>query len=173
MAANHYYSAWQATLETEWQFSGRKRRPPPDPINALLSFGYTLLFNNTFSLIRLNGLNAHAAFLHSERSGHPALASDMTEEFRALVVDAVVLKLVFNKRLTPEDFEITEQGCRLNAQGRKRFITAFESKLNSRLKRPESEQHFSYRQCIEQQVQKLASTLRNPDNYPYTPFTVR
>ena len=172
MGANYYFSAWRETLDSKWQFNGRQRRPAPCPVNALLSFGYTLLFNNAFSLIRLTGLNTHAAFLHSERSGHPALASDVIEEFRALTVDAVVLNLIFNERLTPDDFEQHEQGCRINAQARKIFIKAFEDKLNSQLKRANGEARFSYRQCMDQQLQKLATTIRD-STQPYTPFLVR
>ena len=172
MAANYYFSAWRDAIEPQWQFAGRQRRPAPCPANALLSFGYTLLFNNAFSLIRLHGLNTHAGFLHSERSGHPALASDLIEEFRALTVDAVVLKLLFNERVKPEDFELNSRGCRMSTQARKHFIKAFEDKLNSPLKRPGDERQFTYRQCMDQQAQKLASTLRDASHI-YTPFTVR
>jgi len=93
-AAAQYCAVWPALAGAEWQFAGRKRRPPPDPVNSLLSFGYTLLFYNTYSLVPAQGLHPHVGFFHALRQGHPALVSDLMEEFRAPVVDATVLALL-------------------------------------------------------------------------------
>ncbi|MBU0500430.1 MAG: CRISPR-associated endonuclease Cas1 [Gammaproteobacteria bacterium] len=173
MAANHYFGAWREALGERWGFSGRKKRPPPDPINVLLSFGYTLLFQNFFSFIRARGLNTHVGFLHREHSGHPALASDLMEEFRAPLVDAVVLALLFNEQLQPGDFE-TEPGgaCLMSDSARRAFIRAIETKMSSRLIHPEGSGKIDYRRCLDLQVQRLAAVIRNP-SLPYRPFVVR
>ncbi len=174
MAANHYFQAWRAILETEWDFTGRKRQPPPDPVNVLLSFGYTLLFNNVFSLLRARGLNTHVGFLHAERAGHPALASDIMEEFRAPIIDATVLSLVLNGRLSRDDFksDATSGGCHMSDQARKTFIHAFEKKMNSRLIHPATGRKIDYRRCVDQQVHLLAKSICDSE-IPYRPFVVR
>lgn len=173
MAANHYFQAWRTALNPQWNFTGRKRRPPPDPINALLSFGYTLLFHNVFSLLRTRGLNTHIGFLHTERAGHPALVSDIMEEFRAPIIDATVLSLILNNQITPQDFTKNEKGgCQISDKARKIFIRAIEAKMNSQLIHPHSGRKIDYRRCIDQQIHRLITTLRDPAT-PYRAFVVR
>ena len=161
-SAKVYFAAMSELLGETWAFKGRKRQPPPDPVNALLSFGYTLLFYNVFSLMKARGLNPHVGFLHPIRQGHPALVSDMMEEFRPIVVDTVVLSLLLNQQLTLEQFTIsTEQGsCYLNNEARKIFIKSFEKKMNSALTHPVSGLHLDYRRCIETQIKSMAAVIR-------------
>lgn len=174
MAAHHVFNAWREVFDKNWGFEGRKRRPPPDPINAMLSFGYTLLFHNTYSLIRARGLNPNVGLLHSERAGHPALASDLMEEFRAPVVDTLVLKLLLNNNLTPDDFTTDpyKGSCQLSDLARKTFIRAFEAKMNTRVIHPGTTQKTDYRRAIDEQISRLIQTLREP-SIPYRPFVVR
>ncbi|POZ50613.1 CRISPR-associated endonuclease Cas1 [Methylovulum psychrotolerans] len=123
-AAKTYFQALTASVDPAWSFNRRVRQPPTDGINALLSYGYTLLFYNVYSLLRSRGLNPQVGFLHALQQGHPALASDMMEEFRAPVVDAVVWKLVLNNHLTPADFDYPRTegaGCYLKAPARQTF----------------------------------------------------
>jgi CRISPR-associated protein Cas1 len=162
-AAKVYFQAVAASLENDWGFSHRVRQPPTDAINAMLSYGYTLLFYNLYSLLRSRGLNPQVGFFHAVRPGHPALASDMMEEFRALVVDAVVWKLVFNRKLTPEDFDYPQQvgqGCYLKPPARLVFIKALEEKLNSSVTHPQTGLSLDYRRCMEYQAQLLAEAIR-------------
>ncbi len=161
--ARIYFAAIAQTLSTSWGFNKRLRQPPTDPINAMLSYGYTLLFYNTYSLIRARGLNPHVGYLHSLRAGHPALVSDIIEEFRAVIVDAVVLKLVLNDQVSPDDFETSPDGsgaCLLNSNARSVFIRSLESKLNSPVKHPVSRFKLDYRRCIEHQINHLAAVIR-------------
>jgi CRISPR-associated protein Cas1 len=165
-AANFYFQALAATLDSVWGFSQRVRQPPTDGINAMLSYGYTLLFYNIYSLLRSRGLNPQVGFLHALRQGHPALASDMVEEFRALVVDAVVCKLVLNQRLTPDDFDYPKtagESCMLKLYARQVFIKALEEKLNSAICHPGTGTHLDYRRCMEYQVQHLAAVIRGTE----------
>jgi len=168
-AARVYFQAMQATVHPDWQFTGRNRQPPGDPINALLSYGYTLLYYNVYSLIRARGLNPHVGYLHPMRAGHPALASDMVEEFRALVVDAIVWNLVLNNRISPDDFQWPTrptEGCRMNSHVRTRLIRELEKKLNTPIIYPANGQRLDYRRCIEHQVNHLVAVIRgNTDEY--------
>lgn len=95
MAARVYYSALSDLLPETWKFDKRTRQPPLDPVNVLLSYGYAALFANIKTLIRRRGLDPHVGNLHALRDGHAALASDLMEEFRPLLVDSTVLQLIF------------------------------------------------------------------------------
>lgn len=161
-AARQYFQAMGVLIDSEWKFGKRVKRPATDPINALLSFGYTLLFYNVLSLLRLQGLNPHVGFLHPIRMGHPALVSDMVEEFRAVIVDAVVLNLVVNQRISLKDFTIAsdDSACQINRATRRRFIEALEKKMNSAITHPNSGLKLDYRRLIAHQAKHLASVIR-------------
>ncbi|MFA5925045.1 MAG: CRISPR-associated endonuclease Cas1 [Methylococcaceae bacterium] len=165
-AANTYFQAMASSLDNSWGFSQRVRQPPTDGINAMLSYGYTLLFYNIYSLLRSRGLNPQVGFFHALRQGHPALASDMVEEFRALVVDAVVWKLALNQHLTPDDFDYPKtagEGCFLKPHARQVFIKAMEEKLNSAIAHPCTGLLLDYRRCMEYQVQHLSQVIRGTE----------
>ena len=175
MASKLYFEGLRMLLSADWKFDKRVRRPPTDPINSMLSYGYTLLFYNLYALIRARGLNVHVGFLHPLRSGHPALVSDMIEEFRSLVVDALVLSLVLNNRLSPADFVMPETvggPCLLSDSARKKYILAFEAKMNATVTHPASGMHLDYRRCMDQQVQMMASVVRGK-RARYTPMVLR
>jgi CRISPR-associated protein Cas1 len=173
IGAKAYYAAWVRTLDAEWGFTGRNRQPPRDPVNALLSYGYTLLFYNIYALIRARGLNPHVGFLHPLRAGHAALVSDLMEEFRSLTVDAPVFNLIINDRVTPGEFTTTEDGaCRMSDEARRQFIHAFEAKLSSAITYPVTNQPLDYRRCIDRQVQQMAALIRGRSEH-YVPMVPR
>ncbi|MGH8472531.1 MAG: CRISPR-associated endonuclease Cas1, partial [Gammaproteobacteria bacterium] len=170
-----YFEGLRTLLPAAWGFTKRVRQPPTDPFNALLSYGYTLLFYNIYALVRARGLSPHAGFLHPLRSGHPALVSDLIEEFRALVVDALVLSLVLNERLSTEDFTYAKApgtACLLSDEARKTFIHAFEAKMNAAVTHPATGRRLDYRRCIDEQVQIMASVIRGKQP-SYTPMVLR
>ena len=174
-AARIYFGAIAKTVDPAWGFNKRIRQPPTDPVNSLLSYGYTILFYNLYALLRARGLNPHVGHLHPLRSGHPALVSDLMEEFRAIVVDAVILNLLFNKKLSPDDFTLPENpgaACLLKAEARKKFITALEAKLNAPIRHPVSGLQLDYRRCMEHQVQHLAAVIRGREE-SYIPMVLR
>ena len=165
-AAKVYFQALASSLDSAWGFNQRVRQPPTDGINAMLSYGYTLLFYNIYSLLRSRGLNPQVGFLHALCPGHPALASDMVEEFRALVVDAVVWNLALNQHLTPDDFDTPTnvgEGCWLKPHARQLFIKALEEKLNSAITHPGTGTQLDYRRCMEYQVQHLSQVIRGTE----------
>ena len=175
IGARYYFGALADTLDPLWCFRGRVRQPPTDPVNAMLSYGYTLLFYNIYSFLRARGLNPNVGYLHPLRAGHPALASDLIEEFRAPVVDAVVFKMVFTDKISPDDFSFPSlpgEPCKLGGQARAKFIRSFEKKLNASITHPVSKLRLDYRRCIEHQVRELARVIRGRQAV-YRPMVLR
>ena len=134
-AAAAYFSAFGECLRTnEVVFNGRNRRPPRDPVNSLLSFGYTLLLSDVSMALQTAGLHPGIGFLHTVYHRRPALALDVMEVLRPAIVDRLVLKL-FNKRIfSPDDFVVSEEGVLLHSVSQKKFITAYEEAMNNDLK---------------------------------------
>ncbi len=107
-AAASYFAALAICLPAAFEFSKRSRQPPVDPVNALLSFGYTLLFYNIYAIVRARGLSPYVGSLHALRQGHPALCSDLIEELRAPIIDSLVTGLLNRMVFTPADFYFAE-----------------------------------------------------------------
>lgn len=167
----------------DFHFERRIKRPPTDPVNALLSFGYTLLFYNLFSMVQLHRLHPYVGVLHAERTGHPALVSDLVEEFRPLI-DSLVLGLVNRKTLTLADFSCPKpvddldygsassaDGCFLIPEARKTFIRQFERLMHREATDPHSGRTLPYRNMLDLQVRRFAQHLRG--NEMYVPFQWR
>jgi len=171
-AAAFYFGAFQRLLKQDLGFHGRKKRPPTDPVNALLSYGYTLLMNKVASAVQLVGLDSYVGFLHSSQYGKPALALDLMEEFRSVIVDSVVLTLVNNHILQANDFREEFGVYWLKDGARKTFLTKLEERLNTEIKHPTFDYKASYRKCLELQVRLLAKALTG-EVPAYRPFVVR
>ncbi|MCK4841325.1 MAG: group II intron reverse transcriptase/maturase [Methylococcales bacterium] len=174
-AARIYFQAFSAVLDPHWQFFNRNKQPPVDPVNAMLSYGYTLLFYNVYSFLRSRGLNPHVGSLHPLRQGHPALVSDMMEEFRSIIVDSVVFNIAINNKLKPDDFTLPKQtgdACLLSVEARKFFISQLENKFNARLQHPVSGLKLDYRRCIEHQINHLVAVIRQ-STPNYQPMILR
>ncbi|HMW64300.1 CRISPR-associated endonuclease Cas1, partial [Accumulibacter sp.] len=118
-------------LPSRWPFPGRRRQPASDPVNALLSYGYAVLFQNLLTLVVERGLDPFFGCLHALRDGHPALVSDLMEEFRALTVDAVVLNLLCHGDIRDDDFSSAGEGetCRIGLSLRKVYLAALEGRF--------------------------------------------
>ncbi len=161
VAARAYFRAWRDLLPSTCAFQGRRRRPPPDPVNALLSLGYTLLVQRVQSAVQAVGLDPYAGFLHHDVYGRPALALDLAEEFRP-VVDGVVLRLCRQGLVTPESFEPQpDGGLHLKDEGLARFLQAFETRLARAYRAPGREQRRPLAQWMVEQAYQLARRLRN------------
>src|SRR6266849_807989 len=156
----------------QWPFPGRVKRPPTDPVNALLSFGYALLTNKVASAVQLVGFDHYVGYLHSAVYGRPALALDLMEEFRPIIVDSVVLTILNNRMLTPADFVVELGAYRLKDEKRTIFFTKLEERLNEEIEHPIFGYKTSYRRCLELQARLLAKYLTGEiDEYP--PFLVK
>ncbi len=176
MAARYYYQGLAALVEPEFAFSGRNRQPPRDPFNSLLSFAYTLLMYDLYTAAVNRGLNPYASFLHSIRRGHPALCSDLMEEWRAVLADSLALYVTSKGIIKRDNFEKPneEGGVYLDGNGSKAYIAEYEKKVRSRA-------HYltyvdysvSFRRAIEMQCQRLAKAVEEGDPAIYQPVVIR
>lgn len=128
-AARVHYSILRAGLQGEWKFRRRAYNPPPDPVNAMLSLGYTLLYSHMSGQLQMHGLDPYLGFFHEPKRGHAALASDMIEEWRCPVVDTLVLRLVNTRQVTPADFAIKKKSCSMSQASLQTFAEAFEARM--------------------------------------------
>ncbi|BAZ46097.1 hypothetical protein NIES4102_31250 [Chondrocystis sp. NIES-4102] len=131
-----YFSAYGETItNSDFIFIGRSRRPPANPVNAMLSFGYQILWNHLLALIEVQQLDPYQACLHQGNYRHAALASDLIEEFRAPIVDSLVLYLI-NRRIinSVNDFIYHNGGCYLNDLGRRKYLQAFIQRMETEIK---------------------------------------
>ena len=153
----------------DFSFKTRCRRPPTDPVNALLSFGYALLTHDIHGAINIVGFDPYLGYLHTQRYGRPSLALDLMEEFRPLVVDAMVLSAINRKALTPSDFadEPVSHAVSLTDEGRRKFLRLYEQKKQSKFKHPVMGRQCTYQEAFEIQARLLAKYLMaETDQYP-------
>ena len=155
-----------------FDFTHRNRRPPRDPVNALLSFAYAMLAKDCFSAVCTVGFDPYKGFFHANRHGKPSLALDLMEEFRAIIADSVVLTLINTESLTPADFLVWRDACQLTDGGRKAFFNAYEQRKATVVTHPVYGYKMSYARMLEVQARMLAAYVRG--SVPaYTGFTVR
>jgi CRISPR-associated protein Cas1 len=169
MAAKTYFAGFAELLQGGEAFNieGRNRRPPRDPVNALLSFVYALLVKELTLVLHAVGFDPMLGFYHRPRYGRPSLALDMAEPFRPLIADSVVLTLVNNGEVTASDFLRRAGAVALTPAGRRAVIAAFERRLDSLVTHPLFGYQISYRRILEVQARLLARTLLGEiDRYP-------
>ena len=171
VAAREYFAHWAKMLEPEWGFQGRNRRPPTDPVNALLSFAYGLLRVQVTAGVHLAGLDPYIGYLHEVSRGQPAMVLDLMEEFRPLVADNLVLAVINNREIKRQDFSESLGAYRLSENARKSFLQAFERKMSDEFKHPVFEYRCTYRRAIELQARLMARHLQ--ENIAYQPLILR
>jgi CRISPR-associated protein Cas1 len=167
-----YFGVFEALLRGSLPFPHRRRRPPTDPVNAMLGLGYTLLSQQVASAIQVVGLDPYAGFLHQSRHGRPALALDLMEEFRPIIVDSVVLNICNHRILSERDFQEELGAVYLKPEARKKFYFKFEERLQEEIRHPQFAYRTSYRRCIELQARLLGKCLTGEVG-EYLPFNVR
>ena len=159
--------------DPEFTWNGRNRRPPLDPVNALLSFLYALLTNDCVSALEAAGLDPQIGFLHTLRPGRPALALDLMEEFRPLIADRTAFALLNRRQLRPEDFTKREGGAvELSEKARKEVLTAYQRRKQEELAHPLLAEPMSLGLAPLLQARILARAVRG-DAAAYTPFVPR
>lgn len=158
--------------QMSFDFNKRNRRPPSDPVNALLSFAYAMLVRVWTMNLSAVGLDPYRGFYHQPRYGRPALALDMMEPFRPIIADSTVLQVINNGEVRPTDFVSAAGSVNLAENGRKRFISAFERRLSQEITHPVFGYKISYRQLFEIQARLFGRYLLGElDDYPN--FTTR
>jgi len=171
-AASYFAALGNCFTTAEFAFTERSRRPPKDPVNAMLSFGYQLLWNHLLSLIELQGLDPYDACLHQGSERHAALASDLLEEFRAPIIDSLVLYLVNHSIMDVDnDFDRPDDGgCYLNHHGRKKFLRSFLLRMEEALDTDEGSQ--PRWNLLNQQVKTYKRFVYDP-SLGYKPYLIR
>lgn len=152
----------------DFYFHSRSRRPPLDNVNAMLSFAYTLLANDTASALEAVGLDAYVGFLHRDRPGRVSLALDVMEELRGILADKFVLSLINMKMMNKDDFLKKENGAVvMSDEARKRFLTAWQNKKQEKVTHPFLGEKIAWGLVPHTQALLLARYLRNDlDEYP-------
>jgi len=164
-AARVYFQAFPSMLteaaaqDGGFSFEHRNRRPPRDPVNALLSFGYALLLRECHSALVKVGFDASVGFLHQVRPGRPALALDLMEEFRPLIADSTVLAVLNNASVQAPDFARAAGGVALAEAGRRAFLDAFERRMAQEVTHPVFQYRVTYRRVLEVQARLLARVI--------------
>ena len=173
-ASAAYFGGLKQLLGPAWRFEKRLRRPPPDPVNVLLSFGYTLLTHAAEGAAAATGLDVFAGFLHGVEYNRPSLALDVVEEFRPLV-DGVVLWACNSGQIAPEDFAPGADPDRpvvMNDRARRRFVEAYERRMEETFTHPRLNQKLSIRQCLLAQARQIAEAVQS-GRAAFTPMGFR
>jgi CRISPR-associated protein Cas1 len=172
-AARLYFEAFPTLIHAPgaagmgFDFKTRSRRPPKDPVNALLSFGYSLLAKDVTITARAVGLDPFLGFYHQPRHGRPALSLDLMEEFRPIVADSAVLNVINTGVVTAGDFVRSGLGVAMKPDARKKFLRAYERRLEEEVTHPVFGYRISYRRVLEVQCRLMARHLLGEiDSYP-------
>ncbi len=178
-AAARYFGAFANVIkqgsaqdELPFDFNTRNRRPPTDPVNAMLSYAYALLVRSFSVTLAAVGFDPYRGFYHQPRYGRPALALDLMEPFRPLLADSSVIQAINNGEVRPSDFLRAGNAVALTPDGRKRFIAAFERRMSHEITHPLFGYKLNYRRLIELQCRLLARYLLG-DLPDYPNFTTR
>lgn len=165
LAARLYFAAFSSLLSPRtrataaFDFEGRNRRPPRDPLNALLSFGYALLLRDVRVALIAAGFDPSVGFYHQPRPGRPGLALDLMEEFRPLLVDSAVLTAVNTEVVTEDDFVRAAGAVNLTDKGRKAMTGAYERRVRQEITHPLFGYKLDYRRVLQVQARLLARAV--------------
>lgn len=169
---NRFYDSFQHFLPEDFVMNKRVKRPPDNPINALVSFGNTLLYTKTISAIYHTHLNQSISFLHSPREGRFSLSLDLSEAFKPIIVFRTIFDLVGRKQLqVAKHFDKSLNYALLNEEGKKIFINAFEERINETFMHPKLKRNISYKQCLKFDGYKLIKFIM--EGRAFTPFLLK
>lgn len=167
-----FYSEFKNILPEDFIMNKRVKRPPDNPINALISFGNTLLYTKTISAIYRTHLDQRISFLHEPSEGRFSLSLDISEAFKPVIVYKTIFELVNNKRIqVSKYFDKKVNYCLLNEEGRNIFITAFEERLESVFPHPKLKRKVTYRTAIKLDCYKLIKFIM--EDKEFIPFSLK
>jgi CRISPR-associated protein Cas1 len=167
---NQYYNAFQKILKDTFQFEGRTKHPPDNPINAMISFGNSLLYTVTINAIYHTQLDQTISFLHEPSERRFSLSLDISEIFKPLIVDRTVFKLVNKDMITENDFIKELNSCLLNKSGKEKFIRDFEERLRTTIKHRELGRNITYERLIYLECLKISKHILGIKEYH--PFVI-
>lgn len=175
-AARQYFMALSKLIKEDFRFSGRNKRPPKDPFNSMISLGYTILMYEIMGEIENRGISPYIGFMHKDIERHPTLASDLLEEWRAVIVDATVMSLIQGNEIDISEFDKDEEtgAVMISKNGINIFIKKLEKKLQSNMNYLEYLEHpVSFRRAIWWQVAKIVNCIDNGNFDDYKPIRIR
>lgn len=174
MAAKIYFGEFAGMLkrDAEFDFTERNRRPPKDPVNAILSYLYMMLTRQAEITVSTVGFDPYLGYLHTPHHGRPALALDIMEEFRPVICDSVCLTLINGGSVKPADFVQATIGISMNDACRRKVMMAFETRMNESVRHRLLGYSASYRRILETQVRLLARHVMG-EIPEYPPFRIR
>lgn len=176
MAAREYFKALSRLIKEEFSFNGRSRQPPLDPFNSMISFGYTIIFYEIFAEIESRDLSPYIGFIHKIKRNHPALVSDLLEEWRALLVDSTILSLVQGNEIGIDEFEFDEDtgAVYLSNNAIKICVKKLEDKMRKEINYLEYlDSPVSFRHAIWWQIKSLANCIDNGSFDGYHPLKIK
>lgn len=174
--AKAYFDGLSVLIEPKFKFHGRNRRPPRDEFNSMISLGYSVLMNELYAKIEAKGLNPYFGFMHRDKEKHPTLASDMMEEWRAVIVDSTVMSMINGHEIHKDDFvtDVDEPGCYLTKNGIKAYISKLEAKLQTEVRYLSYVDYaVSFRRGIALQINTLVKAIEEGDASLYKPIEIR
>ena len=162
---SEYYSKMDEILPDGFKMEGRSRRPPENMVNALISFGNSMVYSTVISEIYNTQLNPTISYLHEPFERRYSLALDLSEMFKPILVDRLIFYMVNKKMLTEDDFEQKVDYCMLNDSGRKKFIKEYDERLKKTIKHRELNRKVSYRRLIRLEAYKLIKHILGTQEY--------
>ncbi len=165
-----YFQVWAGFLPAGYSFERRSTRPPLNPVNACISFGATLVYNEMVAFIHAHGLDPALGLLHATEDGRWSLALDLIEPFRPALVEALTLDLFSHQIVCGEHFESKNGGTYLNDDGRRRFILQYERRMERQFMSEAVGHRTTLRQQVEQQAVMFKSSLEDPGKFE--PFLI-
>lgn len=175
-AAKYYFRGLSKCIDEDFYFNGRSKRPPKDEFNSMLSLGYSILMNELYCKIEMKGLNPYFGFIHRDAEKHPTLASDMMEEWRAVIVDATVMSMINGHEILKDDFvfDIEQPGCYLTKNGLKLYLNKLERKFQTEIRYLKYVDYpVSFRRGILLQMEQLTKAIEKGDATLYEPIVIR
>lgn len=162
---SEYYSKMDEILPDGFKMEGRSRRPPENMVNALISFGNSMVYSTVISEIYNTQLNPTISYLHEPFERRYSLALDLSEMFKPILVDRLIFYMVNKRMLTEDDFEQKVDYCMLNDSGRKKFIKEYDERLKKTIKHRELNRKVSYRRLIRLEAYKLIKHILGTQEY--------
>lgn len=160
-----YYKSFNQILKNGYSFDKREKRPPKDPVNALMSFGNSVMYTNVLKEMYKTQIDATVSFLHEPSSKRFSLSLDIAEIFKPLIIDPIIFSLINNKRLTKSDFIYEDEICYLSESGKKKFLADFEGKMNTTIKHRKLNRSVSYRYFVRLECYKLIKHFIGDEKY--------
>ncbi len=176
IAARNYLLGLSKLIDKDFRFNGRSKRPPKDAFNAMISFGYTLIYDEIYGKLQNHGLNPYFGFIHRDKANHATLASDMMEEWRPIIVDSLVMSMINGHEVSLQDFERgnTDSGVYFRKDGLKKFIMKLERRMETEVKYFRgADVPVSFRKGIDIQINMLTKAIQHENVDLYNPIVVR